>query len=66
MDDLKTRTFVDCCRQRLYITKHEVSSPTLLLISLILSLIIDAQEGCDVAISDVVGTYLIVECTTMS
>ena len=47
---------MECCRYRLYITKHKVSSPTLLLISLILSLIIDTQEGCDIAISDVVGS----------
>ena len=39
-------------------SKEDVSSPTMQLESLILSLIIDAHEGRDVAIADVVGAYL--------
>ena len=44
-----------------YISKEEVASPTLQLESLILSLIIDAKGGRDVATIGVVGAYLLAD-----
>ena len=56
---LKARACVDGRKQRRYINKEDVSSPTVQQESLILSLIIDAREGRHVAIADVVGAYLL-------
>ena len=55
---IKTRACADGRKQRRYIPKEDVTSPTIQLESLIMSLIIDAKEGRDVAIADVVGAYL--------
>ena len=41
--------------------RENVVSPTIQLESLIMLLLIDAKEGRDVAISDVVGAYLLAE-----
>ena len=56
---IKARACADGRKQRRYISKEEVASPTIQLESLIMSLIIDAREGRDVAIADVVGAYLL-------
>ena len=56
---IKARACADGRKQRRYIDKSEVASPTIQLESLILSLMIDAREGRDVAIADVVGAYLL-------
>ena len=56
---IKARACADGRKQRRYIAKEDVASPTIQLESLIVSLIIDAKEGRDVAIADVVGAYLL-------
>ena len=56
---LKSRAVADGRKQRMYIKKEDVASPTVKLESLILSLLIDAHENRDVATVDVVGAYLI-------
>ena len=56
---IKARACADGRKQRRYITKEEVASPTIQLESLIMSLIIDAKEHRDVAVADVVGAYLV-------
>ena len=58
---LKGRAVVDGRKQRLYIKKEDVASPTVKLESLILSLLIDAHENRDVATADAVGAYLIAD-----
>ena len=58
---LKGRAVADGRKQRLYIKKEDVASPTVKLESLILSLLIDARENRDVATADIVGAYLIAE-----
>ena len=58
---LKGRAVADGIKQRLYIKKEDVASPTVKLESLILSLLIDAYENRDVATADVVGSYLIAD-----
>ena len=55
---IKARACADGRKQRRYIPKEEATSPTIQLESLIMSLIIDAKEGRDVAIANVVGAYL--------
>ena len=55
---IKTRACADGRKQRRYIPKEDVTSPTIQLESIIMCIIIDAKEGRDVAIADVVGTYL--------
>ena len=55
---IKARVYADDRKQRRYIPNEVVTSPTIQLESLIVSLIIDAKEGRDVAIADVVGAYL--------
>ena len=45
-------------KQKRYIPTEEVTSPTIQLEILIISLIIDAKEGGDIAIADVFGEYL--------
>ena len=56
---VKARACVDGRKQRRYINKVDVASPTVQQESLILSLIIDAMEGRDVAIADVMGAYML-------
>ena len=56
---IKGRACADGRKQRRYITKEQVSSPTVQLESLMLSLLIDAHENRDVATADVVGAYLL-------
>ena len=56
---LNGRAVADRKKQRRYIRKEDVSSPTVKLESLVLSLLIDAQETLDVTTADVVGAYLI-------
>ena len=52
---LKARACADGRKQRRYISKEEVSPPTIRLEILILSLIIDTKEGRYVATYDIVG-----------
>ena len=54
--DIKARACADGRKQRRYISKEEVASPTIQLKSLVMSLIIDAKERRDVAIAEVVGS----------
>ena len=56
---IKARACVDGRRQRRYIKKEDVASPTIQQESLILSLLIDARERRDVSTADVVGAYLL-------
>ena len=56
---IKARACVDGHKQRRYISKEEVVSPTIQLESLIIFLLIDAREGRDVATVDVVGAYFL-------
>ena len=55
---IKGRACADGRKQRRYIKKEDVASPTIQLESLLLSLLIDAFEKRDVATADVVGAYL--------
>ena len=52
---------VDGIKQRSTIPREDATSPNIQLESLIMSLLIDAKEGRDVAIFDVVGAYLLAE-----
>ena len=56
---IKARECADERKQRRYTSKEEVESPTIQLESIIMSLLIDAREGRDIATSDVVGLYLL-------
>ena len=56
---VKARACADGKKQRRYIKKEEVSLPTAQQESLIITMMIDAKEGRDVAIADVVGAYLL-------
>ena len=62
---LKARTCSDDRKQWVYLTKDEMGSPTLQLNSLLMSLIIDAQEKRDVATANVLGAYLMVDVIIM-
>ena len=55
---LKGRTVADGRTQRTLFDKSETASPTVSSDALILSIIIDAHEGRDVATTDVAGAYL--------
>ena len=57
--DIKARACANGRKQRRYLSKEEVASPTIQLESLIMSLIIDAKKGEDVAIADIVCIYLL-------
>ena len=57
--NIKGRVCADCCKKCLYIEKADVALPTVQLESLVLSLLVDAHEGKDVAILDVVEAYLL-------
>ena len=56
---IKGRACADGRKQRQYISKDEVSSPTVKLESLMITLLIDATEKRDVAMADIVGAYLL-------
>ena len=56
---IKGRACADGRKQRRYIAKEDVRSPTIQLESLILSLAIDAHERRDEATADVVGAFLL-------
>lgn len=58
---IKGRGVVDGRKQQDTLPREDTVSPTIQLESLIFSLLIDAKEGRDVAISDVVGAYLLAE-----
>ena len=55
---VKARACANGKKQRRYIKKETISSPTAQLESLILTLMIDAFEGRDTATADVTGAYL--------
>ena len=55
---LKSRTVADGRPQRLLYDKSETTSPTVSTDALMLSIMVDAYEGRDVATADVVGAYL--------
>jgi hypothetical protein len=55
---IKGRGCADGRKQRLYKTKEEVSSPTVRTESVMLSCVIDATEGRDVATADVPGAFM--------
>jgi Reverse transcriptase (RNA-dependent DNA polymerase) len=55
---LKGRTVADGRPQRALYQKSDITSPTVSSEALLLSLLIDAHEGRDVATADVVGAYL--------
>jgi len=58
---IKGRTCADGSPQRGYIPREKATSATLSLDALLVSLVIDAMEGRDVAIFDVPGAYLWVD-----
>jgi hypothetical protein len=58
---IKGCTYANGHKQRKYISKEEVASPTVQLEHLVLLLLIDEQEGRDIATADVVGVYLLVD-----
>lgn len=58
---LKTRACADGRKQRLYIKKEEASSPAIHLESLLLTMMVDAHEGRDVATADISGAYLLAD-----
>ena len=60
---VKGRVCANEKKQRKYIAKEDVTSPTVQLNSILLSLCIDAMEGRDVATADVAGAYLKTEMT---
>ena len=55
---LKGRTVADGRTQRTLYDKSETASPTVSTDALMLSIIVDAHEGRDVATADVTGAYL--------
>ena len=59
---VKARACADGRKQRRYISKEEVSSPTMQLEILILSLIIDAKEGRDISIVSLTGRSVDIMC----
>ena len=55
---LESRACTDSRQQRLWIKKEEVSSPTPSIDSLKYTMIVDAQENCDMAIVDLPAQFL--------
>jgi hypothetical protein len=55
---LKGRTCADGSTQRPFYSKLETASPTIATDALLISILIDAYEGRDVATADVAGAYL--------
>ena len=58
---VKARACADSRKHGKYIKKDDVSSPTGQQESLIISMMIDAKEGRDVATVDIVGAYLLAQ-----
>ena len=58
---IKGRVCADGRKQRIYIRKYDVASPTMQLESLMITLLIDAYEGRGVATVDMVGAYLMAD-----
>ena len=58
---VKARAYADGRKQRKCFKREDVSSPTIQQEILIMSMIIDAKEGKNVAIADVVGAYLLAQ-----
>jgi hypothetical protein len=58
---IKGRGCADGRKQRVYTTKEEASSPTVSTEALMLSCVIDAKEGRDVATANVPGAFMQVE-----
>ena len=56
---IKGRASVDGRKQRRYISKEDMAYPTVQLKSFILSMLINAEEGRDVATAGIVGAYLL-------
>ena len=56
--ELKGRHCANGKPQRAWYQKHETTSPTACVDAIILSLIVDAYEGRDVAVADITGAYL--------
>jgi hypothetical protein len=56
--DLKGRTVADGSKQRGMYPKSETASPTVSTVALLLTILVDAYEGRDVATCDVAGAYL--------
>ena len=57
---VKTRACADGRKQRLYISKEESTSPTIHLESILITFLINAAEGRDIATADITGAYLFV------
>jgi hypothetical protein len=60
-EKIKGRECADGQKQRIYTTKQEASSPTVAIESLMISCVIDAKEGTDVATVDIPGAFLQVD-----
>ena len=56
---IKGRACADGRKQRRYISRDDVSSPTIQLESLMITLLVDGYEHRDVATADFVGAYLL-------
>ena len=56
--DIKGRGCADGRPQRLYKSKEETASPTIITESLFITCSMEAREGRDVAIVDIPGTFL--------
>jgi hypothetical protein len=56
--DLKGRTVADGSKQKGLYPKAETASPTVSTVALLLTIVVDAYEGRDVATCDVAGAYL--------
>ena len=55
---IKRRTVAVSNKQRGYISKEDASSPTVASYSVLLSFIIDAEEGRDVAVIDIPNAFI--------
>jgi Reverse transcriptase (RNA-dependent DNA polymerase) len=55
---IKGRGFADGRKQREYLSKEDVSSPTVSIEAVLLSCVIDAEEGRDVATLDIPGAFM--------
>jgi hypothetical protein len=55
---IKGRGCADGRKQRIYTAKEEASSPTVLIEALMVSCVIDAKEGRDVATADIPGAFM--------
>jgi Reverse transcriptase (RNA-dependent DNA polymerase) len=58
---IKGRGCADGCKQRLYTTKQDASSPTVSIESLMISCIIDAKENREVITLDIPGAFMQVD-----